>query len=169
MGTFLPPLAPFKLKLSGTTAAGQPFQRISRQFITAKNVLLRRQGGPIYKTLECGRTLRLSFVLHYNGRRGDSFEVTVNSSLTIANTSTTAIRARYRRILKTTLRSPEAFFLVWLKTPKDVSGIRDKWDTIKVTVTKISEGGDPGDEIEPLVTQADMTSSTHHFKVTCGS
>jgi len=165
VGTFIPPLAPFKLKLSGSTAEGHPFQRISPKFVTAKNVLLRLQGGQRYNTLQCGRTLRLSFVLDYNGESGESFGVTVNSSLvmkTSSNTTTTAIQARYRRIVKNRLRDPEVFFTVWLKTPRDVTDILDKWNTMKVTVKRRS-----GNKVGSAVSQADMTSYTNHFKVTC--
>lgn len=85
VATFLPIPLPFKFQLSGSTAAGRPFQRISRSFIKAKNVLLRLQRGIGYKTLECGSTLRMSFVLYYNGAQGESFDITVNSSLVVKN------------------------------------------------------------------------------------
>lgn len=157
VGTFVPPLAPFKLKLSGTTAAGRPFQRISRRLTTAKNLLLRLQGGQGYNTLKCGKPLRLSFALDYNGERRERFDVVVNSSLTTGSASTTTIQARYRRIVQNTLRDREVFFTVWL-TPRGVTSIRDEWVTIKVTVKK-----------KPVVSQADLASFTDRVKVTCSA
>ena len=48
------------------------------------------------------------------------------------------------------------FFTVYLKTPKDVTGILNEWDTVKVTVKKT-----------PAWSDTDVTSFTEHFKVTC--
>lgn len=155
VGTFDPPLTPFKLKLSAITAEGWPFQRMSRTFITAKNVSLRLHGGKAYNTLRCGKTLRLAFVIDYIGEGGERFDVTVNSS--VVNTTTTAIKARYRPVVWG-LRSSEAYVIVWLTTPRDVTQILGKWATIKVTVKR-----------SPARSQVDMTSFTDHFKVTCPS
>ena len=160
VGTFVPPLTPFKLKLSAMTAGGWPIQRMSRTFITAKNVLIRLHGKKTYDTLRCGKTLRLAFIIDYNGERDETFDVTVNSSLVIktaTNTTTTAIKARYRPVV-TGIRNSEAYVIVWLTTPRDVTQILDKWATIKVTVKR-----------RPAHSQADMTSFTDHFKVTCSS
>lgn len=159
VGTFLPIPLPFKFKLSGRTAAGRSFQRISRNFIKGKNVLLRLQSGLGYKTLECGTTLRLSFVLHYSGAQGEVFDVAVNSSLvvkTATNSTKRAIEIRYRKTVQNTMEDHKVFFTVYLKTPKDVTSILNEWDTVKVTVKKT-----------PAWSDADVTSFTEHFKVTC--
>ena len=160
VGTFRPPSAPFKFKLSGRIASGRSFQRISRNFINAKNVLLRLQGGHGYKTLECGSTLRLPFALDYNGVGGEIFDVFVNSSLvtkTATNSTKRAIGIRYRKTVQNAGgRDREVFFSVSLITPRDVTGILNEWETIKVTVKKV-----------PASTDVDVASFTEHFKVTC--
>lgn len=159
VGTFVPPQLPFKFRLHGRTAGGRSFQRISRNFVNAKNVLLRLQSEQGYKTLECGRTLRLPFVLDYNGAKKEIFDVSVNSSLvtkTAANSTKHAIQIRYSKTVQNVISDPEVFFTVSLITPRDVSGFLDEWDTIKVTVKKI-----------PVSNDADVTSFTDHFKVTC--
>lgn len=156
VGTFVPPAVPFKFKLSGRTVAGQSFQRISRKLINAKNILLRLQSTQRYDTLECGKYLRLPFVIDYNGARGETFDVIVESSLKITNSSKSAIEIRYRKVVQNIMQDREAFFTVLLKTPRDVTGILGKWDTIKVTVKKT-----------PVSGAADVVSFTEHFKVTC--
>lgn len=160
VATFVPIPLPFKFQLSGRTAAGRPFQRISRSFIKAKNVLLRLQRGIDYKTLECGKTLRMSFVLYYNGAQGESFDVAVNSSLvvkTATNSTKRAIETSYDKIVANTVKNRKVFFTVKLKTPRDVSSILNEWDTVQVTVKKTPDG----------INHADLTSFTEHFKVTC--
>lgn len=160
VATFVPIPLPFKFQLSGRTAAGRPFQRISRSFIEAKNVLLRLQRGVDYKTLECGSSLRMSFVLYYSGVQGEIFDVAVNSSLvtkTPANSTKRAIEIRYRKTIQNILeKHRKVFFTVELKTPRNVTGILNEWDTVQVTVKKT-----------PVWSDADMTSFTEHFKVTC--
>ena len=160
VATFVPIPLPFKFQLSGSTAAGRPFQRISRSFIKAKNVLLRLQRGIDYKTLECGRTLRMSFPLYYNGAQGESFDVSVNSSLVIKTATDSTKRALEisvdPKIVQNTMKDRKVFFTVKLETPRNVSGILNEWDTVQVTVKKTPVGSD-----------ADVTSFTEHFKVTC--
>lgn len=167
VGTFLPPRVPFKFKLYGRTAGGsagepsggRPFQRISRNFVNAKNVLLRLQSGQGYKTLECGRTLRLPFVLDYNGVKKEIFDVSVNSSLvtkTATNSTKHAIEIDYTKTVQNVMSDLEVFFTVSLIIPRDVSGFLGEWNTIKVTVKK-----------SPASNDADVTSFTDHFKVTC--
>ena len=160
VATFVPIPLPFKFQLSGSTAAGRPFQRISRSFIKAKNVLLRLQRGVDYKTLECGSSLRMSFVLYYSGVQGEIFDVAVNSSLVIKTTTNStkrAIEIRYKKTVQNILeKHRQVFFTVELKTPRNVTGILNEWDTVQVTVKKTPVGSD-----------ADVTSFTEHFKVTC--
>ena len=136
-GTFNPPLEPFKLKLSGRTAMGQSFQRISPRLVTAKNLRLRQQGRKGYSLLTCGRTLRLYFVIDYNcvdcrdGEKG-AFDISVNSSLvtkTPTGASTTAISATYNPVVFA-MSSSKAFVTVRLYTPSDVTGILNKMETI---------------------------------------
>ena len=162
VATFVPIPLPLKFQLSGSTAAGRPFQRISRSFIKAKNVLLRLQRGIDYKTLECGRTLRMSFTLYYNGAQGESFDVVVNSSLVVKTSTDSTKRAIessiYPKIVKNTMKDRKVFFTVKLQTPRNVSGILNEWDTVQVTVKK------PG---APIGSDTDVTSFTEHFKVTC--
>lgn len=163
-GTFNPPLEPFKLKLSGRTAMGQSFQRISPRLVTAKNLRLRQQGRKGYSLLTCGRTLRLYFVIDYNcvdcrdGEKG-AFDISVNSSLitkTPTGASTTAISATYNPVVFA-MSSSKAFVTVRLYTPSDVTGILNKMETIQVTARMRRRTPTP----------ADVTSFVDSYKVTC--
>lgn len=157
--TFVPIPLPFKFQLSGSTVAKQSFQRISRSFIKAKNVMLRLQTGLGYRTLECGTSLRMLFVLYYNGAKGEVFDVAVNSSLVIKtdnNSTKRAIEIQYKKTVQHTMKRKQVFFSVSLKTPRDVSSILNEWETLQVTVKKTPVGSD-----------ADVTSFLEHFKVTC--
>lgn len=147
---------PFKLKLSGTTKAGRPFQRISRKFINAKNLLLQLQNTQQYDTLECGKTLRLYFVIDYTGAAGEVFDVMVNSTLKDSNTSAKAIEVKYRKTVQNVWTGNRVYLAVHLKTPLDVEEHIGKWDTIQVTVKK-----------NPVTSEADVAYFTEHFKITC--
>ena len=163
-GTFNPPLVPFKVKLSGRTAMGQSFQRISPRLVTAKNLRLRQQGRKGYSLLKCGRTLRFYFVIDYNCvdcREGEKgvFDISVNSSLvtkTPTGASTTAISATYNPVVFA-MSSSKAFVTVRLYTPSDVTGILNKMETIQVTARMRRRTPTP----------ADVTSFVESYKVTC--
>ena len=102
----------------------------------------------------------MSFVLYYSGVQGEIFDVAVNSSLVIKTTTNStkrAIEIRYKKTVQNILeKHRQVFFTVELKTPRNVTGILNEWDTVQVTVKKTPVGSD-----------ADVTSFTEHFKVTC--
>ena len=101
----------------------------------------------------------MSFVLHYSGAQGEIFDVSANSFLVIktaTNSTKRAIEILHKKTVQNTIMKKQVFFTVGLKTPRNVTGILNEWETVQVTVKKVPVGSD-----------ADVTSFTEHFKVTC--
>ncbi|KAK3730533.1 hypothetical protein QZH41_017240 [Actinostola sp. cb2023] len=114
VATFTPPSRAFKLKLKGTTKAGNAFERISRNIIEPKHVLLRVLRSDKDFTLRRNQTSTVTFHL-FNAAASDKLEIDVKDRLGYVAKPQ---KSRRTRITKTynTRSTPSNKFLEALTT-----------------------------------------------------
>ena len=110
VATFTPPSRSFKLKLKGTTKAGNAFERISRNVIEPKHVLLRVLRSDKDFTLRRNQTSTVTFHL-FNAAASDKLEIDVKDRLGYVAKPQKSRRTRIVR------KGRWAFYRVLFRTP----------------------------------------------------
>ncbi|KAK3730532.1 hypothetical protein QZH41_017239 [Actinostola sp. cb2023] len=118
VATFTPPSRPFKLKIKGTTKAGNAFERISRNIIEPKHVLLRVFRSNKDFTLRRGQTSTVTFHLFNAAAANKVVNIQVKDRLGYV--------AALRRSTRTVRAGRWAFFGVSFATPSSAAvGVGD--------------------------------------------
>lgn len=100
LATFTPPSQTFKLKLKGTTRKGNAFERISRNLVEPKAVVLRTLRATNEYTLGVGRASPDTVTLQiYNVGRPELFDITAKDRLGyVISLGRKVVRSRQRML-----------------------------------------------------------------------